>query len=74
VFAIIAIGFVESGSVMSGDRSEDPDLEHVLRCTYLDRNVVRVDLGLAEAYRVLRPGGRFLCLGEPARNLDVKRD
>jgi ubiquinone/menaquinone biosynthesis C-methylase UbiE len=25
--------------------------------------VVRVDLALAEAYRVLKPGGRFLCLG-----------
>jgi demethylmenaquinone methyltransferase/2-methoxy-6-polyprenyl-1,4-benzoquinol methylase len=26
------------------------------------RNVTRVDEALAEAYRVLRPGGRFLCL------------
>lgn len=26
------------------------------------RNVVRVDEALAEAYRVLKPGGRFLCL------------
>jgi demethylmenaquinone methyltransferase/2-methoxy-6-polyprenyl-1,4-benzoquinol methylase len=26
------------------------------------RNVPRMDLALAEAYRVLRPGGRFLCL------------
>jgi demethylmenaquinone methyltransferase / 2-methoxy-6-polyprenyl-1,4-benzoquinol methylase len=26
------------------------------------RNVPRIDLALAEAYRVLRPGGRFLCL------------
>jgi demethylmenaquinone methyltransferase/2-methoxy-6-polyprenyl-1,4-benzoquinol methylase len=26
------------------------------------RNVPRIDLALAESYRVLRPGGRFLCL------------
>ena len=26
------------------------------------RNVTHIDLALAEAYRVLRPGGRFLCL------------
>jgi len=26
------------------------------------RNVPRIELALAEAYRVLRPGGRFLCL------------
>src|SRR5690349_5404832 len=26
------------------------------------RNVTRIDHALAEAYRVLRPGGRFLCL------------
>ena len=26
------------------------------------RNVTNVDLALAEAYRVLKPGGRFLCL------------
>jgi demethylmenaquinone methyltransferase/2-methoxy-6-polyprenyl-1,4-benzoquinol methylase len=26
------------------------------------RNVPRIDAALAEAYRVLRPGGRFLCL------------
>jgi demethylmenaquinone methyltransferase/2-methoxy-6-polyprenyl-1,4-benzoquinol methylase len=26
------------------------------------RNVPRIDMALAEAYRVLRPGGRFLCL------------
>src|ERR1700748_2206707 len=27
------------------------------------RNVPRIDLALSEAYRVLRPGSRFLCLG-----------
>jgi demethylmenaquinone methyltransferase/2-methoxy-6-polyprenyl-1,4-benzoquinol methylase len=26
------------------------------------RNLTRLDLGLTEAYRVLKPGGRFLCL------------
>ena len=26
------------------------------------RNVPRIDLALKEAYRVLKPGGRFLCL------------
>ena len=26
------------------------------------RNCTRLDLVLAEAYRVLKPGGRFLCL------------
>ena len=33
------------------------------------RNVTHIDRALAEAFRVLRPGGRFLCLefGRPAR-------
>jgi demethylmenaquinone methyltransferase/2-methoxy-6-polyprenyl-1,4-benzoquinol methylase len=26
------------------------------------RNLTLIDLGLAEAYRVLKPGGRFMCL------------
>jgi demethylmenaquinone methyltransferase / 2-methoxy-6-polyprenyl-1,4-benzoquinol methylase len=33
------------------------------------RNVPRIDLALKEAYRVLRPGGRFLCLEFSTVNL-----
>jgi demethylmenaquinone methyltransferase/2-methoxy-6-polyprenyl-1,4-benzoquinol methylase len=37
------------------------------------RNVTRIDRVLAEAFRVLKPGGRFLCLefSRPAPGLDV---
>ena len=32
---------------------------HGKHCTMLNRNVVRVEEALAEAYRVLKPGGRW---------------
>ncbi|MCB1485527.1 MAG: class I SAM-dependent methyltransferase, partial [Hyphomicrobiaceae bacterium] len=35
------------------------------------RNVTHIDKALAEAYRVLRPGGRFLCLEFSECNVPV---
>ena len=54
-----AVGFVDGNAeaLPFPDRSFDA-------CTiaFGIRNVPRIDAALAEAYRVLRPGGRFLCL------------
>jgi demethylmenaquinone methyltransferase/2-methoxy-6-polyprenyl-1,4-benzoquinol methylase len=54
-----AVGFVDSNAeaLPFPDRSFDA-------CTiaFGIRNVPRIDAALAEAYRVLKPGGRFLCL------------
>jgi demethylmenaquinone methyltransferase / 2-methoxy-6-polyprenyl-1,4-benzoquinol methylase len=54
-----AVGFVDGNAeaLPFPDRSFDA-------CTiaFGIRNVPRIDAALAEAYRVLKPGGRFLCL------------
>ena len=53
------VSFVEGNaeSLGFGDRSFDG-----YTIAFGIRNVPRIDLALREAYRVLKPGGRFLCL------------
>ena len=54
-----AVDFVEANAeaLPFADRSFDADT-----IAFGIRNVPRIDAALAEAYRVLKPGGRFLCL------------
>src|ERR1700740_512463 len=53
------VGFVEGNAeaLTFPDRSFD-----AYTIAFGIRNVPRIDLALKEAYRVLKPGGRFLCL------------
>ena len=54
-----AIAFVEGNAeaLPIPDRSQD-----AYTIAFGIRNVPRIEQALAEAYRVLKPGGRFLCL------------
>ena len=47
----------QCGSLALSDKSFD-----AFTIAFGIRNVPRIELALAEAYRVLKPGGRFLCL------------
>jgi len=58
-------GYNSGVSWVEGDAQALPFPDHSFDCYTIAfgiRNVVRVEQALAEAYRVLRPGGRFLCL------------
>jgi len=58
-------GYNSGVSWVEGDAQALPFPDNSFDCYTIAfgiRNVVRVEQALAEAYRVLRPGGRFLCL------------
>jgi len=60
-----ALGYNKGVTWVEGDGQALPFPDNSFDCYTIAfgiRNVVRVDQALAEAYRVLRPGGRFLCL------------
>jgi ubiquinone/menaquinone biosynthesis methyltransferase len=55
-----ALSFVE-GNAQDLNNFEDNSFD-LYTIAFGLRNVTDVDQGLAEAYRVLKPGGRFMCL------------
>ncbi|XP_038619012.1 2-methoxy-6-polyprenyl-1,4-benzoquinol methylase, mitochondrial isoform X2 [Tachyglossus aculeatus] len=60
-----ALGYGKGLAWVVGDAEElpfDDDKFDVYTIAFGIRNVTHVDQALEEAYRVLRPGGRFLCL------------
>ena len=59
------LGYNRGVTWVEGDGQALPFPDNTFDCYTIAfgiRNVVRVEQALAEAYRVLRPGGRFLCL------------
>jgi 2-methoxy-6-polyprenyl-1,4-benzoquinol methylase len=59
------LGHKNGISWVEGDAQELPFPDSTFDCYTIAfgiRNVVRIDLALSEAYRVLKPGGRFMCL------------
>eukprot|EP00088_Acartia_fossae_P031506 TRINITY_DN32378_c0_g1_i1.p1 TRINITY_DN32378_c0_g1~~TRINITY_DN32378_c0_g1_i1.p1 ORF type:complete len:285 (+),score=-12.68 TRINITY_DN32378_c0_g1_i1:29-883(+) len=59
------LGHTQGISWVEGDAQSLPFPDNSFDCYTIAfgiRNVVRIDLVLQEAYRVLKPGGRFLCL------------
>ncbi|XP_072271602.1 2-methoxy-6-polyprenyl-1,4-benzoquinol methylase, mitochondrial [Pyxicephalus adspersus] len=59
------LGYSEGLSWVAGDAEELPfadDKFDVYTIAFGIRNVTHIDKALEEAYRVLKPGGRFLCL------------
>ncbi|XP_068094794.1 2-methoxy-6-polyprenyl-1,4-benzoquinol methylase, mitochondrial [Hyperolius riggenbachi] len=59
------LGYCEGLSWVAGDAEELPfadDQFDVYTIGFGIRNVSRIEKALEEAYRVLKPGGRFLCL------------
>ena len=59
------LGYNSGVSWVEGDGQALPFPDNSFDCYTIAfgiRNVVRVEEALSEAYRVLRPGGRFMCL------------
>ncbi|XP_023348245.1 uncharacterized protein LOC111716962 [Eurytemora carolleeae] len=59
------LGHSSGISWVEGDAQELPFPDKSFDCYTIAfgiRNVVRIDLALTEAFRVLKPGGRFMCL------------
>lgn len=62
---LLQMGYSEGLSWVAGDAEELPFADHkfdVYTIAFGIRNVTHVGKALDEAYRVLKPGGRFLCL------------
>ncbi|CAH2295338.1 2-methoxy-6-polyprenyl-1,4-benzoquinol methylase, mitochondrial [Pelobates cultripes] len=61
----LTLGYSEGLSWVAGNAEElpfDDDKFDVYTIAFGIRNVTHIDQALQEAYRVLKPGGRFLCL------------
>jgi len=59
------LGLNNGISWVQGDAQELPFPDNSFDCYTIAfgiRNVVRIDLALQEAFRVIKPGGRFMCL------------
>ncbi|XP_077317593.1 2-methoxy-6-polyprenyl-1,4-benzoquinol methylase, mitochondrial isoform X2 [Lithobates pipiens] len=62
---LLQMGYSEGLSWVAGDAEELPfadDKFDVYTIAFGIRNVTHIEKALEEAYRVLKPGGRFLCL------------